>query len=71
MDNVKTIENDKSNKLKLILIIIFIVIPLLIVTLFYFNNKTFKSRVNNLLGKLPGLLVNILELLLQKKREWR
>ena len=56
MDNVKTIENDKSNKLKLILIIIFIVIPLLIVTLFYFNNKTFKSRVNNLLGKLPGVI---------------
>lgn len=59
MDSIKTtgneiVEKDKPNKLKFVIITIFIVIPLLIVTLFYFNNKTFKSRVNNLLGKLPG-----------------
>ena len=54
MDNVEDIKKTKPKRLKSILIIIFVIIPLLIMTLIYFNNKTFKSKVNNLLGKLPG-----------------
>ncbi|CCQ97489.1 conserved hypothetical protein [[Clostridium] ultunense Esp] len=54
MENVEVAKKNKSRKLKLILIISFIVIPILVASLTYFNNKTFKLKVNNLLGKVPG-----------------
>ena len=50
MDNVENVKKGKPSRLKLILIIV----PVLIVTIVYFNNKTFKNKVNNLLGGLPG-----------------
>lgn len=57
VDNVENIDNakkEKKPKLKSIFIIVLVVIPLLILTFRYFNNKSFKNKVNNLLGKLPG-----------------
>lgn len=57
VDNVENIDNakkEKKPKLKWIFIIVLVVIPLLILTFRYFNNKSFKNKVNNLLGKLPG-----------------
>lgn len=54
MEDIEPIEKKKSSKLKYTLIIIFIIIPLLTVGILYFNNKTVKNRVNNILGKLPG-----------------
>ena len=55
MDSVENVKKGKSSRLKLILIILLIIVPVLIVTIVYFNNKTFKNKVNNLLGGLPGI----------------
>ncbi|HSH34707.1 hypothetical protein, partial [Schnuerera sp.] len=54
MENIEVSKKNKTNKLKLILIIVFIVIPMAVMTIIYFNNMTFKSKVNNFLAKLPG-----------------
>ena len=56
MDNVENVKKKKPKKLKFILIMIFIIIPIAIVSILYFNNKTFKSKANNLLGRLPGTM---------------
>lgn len=45
---------NRLKNLRTILIVIFLIMPLAITSLIYFNNKTFKSKANNLLGKLPG-----------------
>ena len=54
MESVENIAEKKPKNIKKILIIIFIIIPLILLSLFYFNNKTFKAKVNNLLSRLPG-----------------
>jgi len=46
MENIEVSKKNKTNKLKLILIIVFIVIPMAVMTIIYFNNMTFKSKVN-------------------------
>ncbi len=54
MDNVENVKKNKPKKLKVIIIIVFVV-ALLMASIFYFSNKTFKSKINNLLGRLPGV----------------
>lgn len=54
MENIENINENKPKKTRNILIIIFFIIPLFILSLLYFNNKTFKARTNALLGRLPG-----------------
>lgn len=54
MENIEVSKKSKSRKLKIILTISLVVIPILVAGLIYFNNKTFKLKVNNLLGKVPG-----------------
>lgn len=54
MENIEISKKSKSRKLKIILTISLVVIPILVAGLIYFNNKTFKLKVNNLLGKVPG-----------------
>lgn len=54
MEEMEPVEKKKTSKFKYSLIIIFIIIPLLIGTILYFNNKNFKNRVNDVLGRLPG-----------------
>ena len=54
MENLE-LEKKKRPRKWLILVTVFIIIPLAILSLIYFNNVIFRSRVNNLLGKLPGV----------------
>ncbi|MCF6466312.1 hypothetical protein [Clostridium sp. Cult2] len=54
MENVEVSKKNKSSRLKLFLIITFIVIPMVVLSLIYINNMTFKLKVNKLLAKLPG-----------------
>jgi len=54
MENVEVSKNSKPSRMKLILIITFIVIPIIVISLIYINNITFKSKVNKWLAKLPG-----------------
>ncbi|NLW22282.1 MAG: hypothetical protein GXY88_03350 [Tissierellia bacterium] len=54
MENLE-LEKKKRPRKWLILVTVFIIIPLAILSLIYFNNVNFRSRVNNLLGKLPGV----------------
>lgn len=53
MENVEVIKN-KKGKAKRFIIAILIIIPILVLSLLYFNNKTFKLKVNSLLAKVPG-----------------
>ena len=61
MENVENIEEiediseSKPKKPKKILKIIFIIIPLILLLFFYINNKTFKTKVDNFLSRLPGV----------------
>ena len=58
MENIEEIEDIseiKPKKSKKILKIIFILIPLILLLFFYFNNKTFKAKVNTFLNRLPGV----------------
>ena len=54
MGNTKSVRGNKTKKTKFIIHTIFLLIFLLIITLTYFFNRTFKSKINSLLGKLPG-----------------
>lgn len=56
MENIEGSKKKKKWKAKLILIFVLIIIPLSILTFMYFNNKSFNTRANNLLSKLPGKL---------------
>ncbi len=56
MDNIEDTKRGKSKRLKIILVLIFIIVPILIITIVYFNNKTFKDKVNSMLGGLPGTM---------------
>lgn len=56
MEAVNT-ENEKVKKkfpIKKILFFIFVILPILVVSFLYFNNKNFKLRVNKALSKTPG-----------------
>lgn len=53
MENLDALKTHKSNKLKYILIFV-LILPLLIAVLIYFNNITFRSRMNKLFERLPG-----------------
>ncbi len=55
MENIENINENKSKKNKFLRIITPIIIALIILSLLYINNKTFKTKVNNLLEKLPGI----------------
>lgn len=44
----------EKNKTKSIVSIIFVLVVLLVITLAYLFNQSFKHNINNLLGKLPG-----------------
>jgi flagellar motility protein MotE (MotC chaperone) len=54
MENIENINENKSKKNKFLRIITPIIIALIILSLLYVNNKTFKTKVNNLLERLPG-----------------
>ena len=54
MENIENINENKSKKNKFLRIITPIIIALIILSLLYINNKTFKTKVNNLLERLPG-----------------
>lgn len=54
MGNTKSVRGNKTKKTKFIIHTIFLLIFLLIITLTYFFNRTFKSKINSLLGKLAG-----------------
>lgn len=56
MENMENIKQKKSWKVRLILITLLIILPLSILTFLYFNNKSFNSKANNILSKLPGAL---------------
>lgn len=51
-EEVKT--KKKPSKIKRILFIVFIIIPLVIGGIIYNNNKSFKSNINSQLSKMPG-----------------
>jgi flagellar motility protein MotE (MotC chaperone) len=52
----ETSKRKKVYKIITIVIISIIIVPLSIISVVYFNNKTFKNKVNNALGKTPGAL---------------
>mgnify|MGYP000863228297 FL=1 len=58
MENIEKMEieqqNNKRGKRKWVIILTAIVLPILILSLLYFNNMSFKLRVNNLLSRVPG-----------------
>ncbi len=57
VENIKEVEDISENKPKKsrnILKIIFIILPLILLLLFYINNKTFKTKVDTFLSRLPG-----------------
>lgn len=58
MENIEKMEieqqNKKRGKRKWVIILTAIVLPILILSLLYFNNMSFKLRVNNLLSRVPG-----------------
>jgi flagellar motility protein MotE (MotC chaperone) len=57
MENIEEIEDiseSKPKKSKKILKIFFIIIPLILLLFFYINNKTFKTKVDTFLSRLPG-----------------
>ncbi|NMA87258.1 MAG: hypothetical protein GX968_08045 [Tissierellia bacterium] len=54
MENIENINENKSKKRKTLWILIPIIIVLIIITTLYINNKTFKTKVNNLMERLPG-----------------
>lgn len=56
MEDMENIKQKKSWKVRLILITLLIILPLSILTFLYFNNKSFNSKANNILSKLPGAL---------------
>lgn len=56
MENIEGAKKKKKWKAKLILIFVLIIILLSILTFMYFNNKSFNTKANNLLSKLPGKL---------------
>lgn len=56
MENMGNVKQKKSWKVRLILVLVLIILPLSILTFLYFNNKSFKSKANSLLSKLPGAL---------------
>lgn len=56
MENVERINENKSKRTRNILITLFIVTPLLVLSLLYVNNKTFKNKADALLSKLPGVV---------------
>lgn len=56
MEDMGNIKQKKSWKVRLILITLLIILPLSILTFLYFNNKSFNSKANNILSKLPGAL---------------
>ncbi len=54
MENIELPKKGKKKNLKLILIVVFIIIPILVIGLIYYNNMTFKSKINKVLGNVPG-----------------
>ncbi|MCF6463337.1 hypothetical protein [Clostridium sp. Cult1] len=54
MENIELPKKGKKKKLKLILIVVLIIIPILVIGLIYYNNMTFKSKINKVLGNVPG-----------------
>lgn len=56
MEDMGNIKQKKSWKVRLMLIILVIILLLSILTFLYFNNKSFNSKANNILSKLPGAL---------------
>lgn len=58
MENIEKMEieqqNNKRGKRKWVIILTAIVLPILILSLLYFNNMSFKLRVNNLLSRVPS-----------------
>lgn len=58
MENIEKMEieqqNNKRGKRKWVIILTAIVLPILILSLLYFNNMSLKLRVNNLLSRVPG-----------------
>ncbi|QQY80735.1 hypothetical protein EDD65_105131 [Keratinibaculum paraultunense] len=56
MENIEGAKKKKKWKAKLILIFVLIIIPLSILTFMYFNNKSFNTKANSVLSKLPGKL---------------
>ncbi len=49
-------KDKKGLKIAIILLVVFIAVPLLIVTIIYNSNKTFKNNINNLFSKMPGVV---------------
>lgn len=49
-------DKKKRPRLRNILVVIFIIIPLIVLSLMYMRNKTFKANMNNRLAKMPGAL---------------
>lgn len=45
----------KGSRVAIILLIFLIAVPIVIVSLIYNSNKTFKNSVNNMLSKMPGI----------------
>ena len=56
MENTDRINENKTKKTRNILLIIFVIIPLIILSLLYMNNKTFKTKINTLLERMPGFI---------------
>ena len=54
-DNIE-IKNKKRPKWKLILLLIFVIIPLAIVGILYNSNISFKTNLNSKLSKMPGVV---------------
>lgn len=58
MENIEKMEIEQQNKKRVkrkwVIILTAIVLPILILSLLYFNNMSFKLRVNNLLSRVPG-----------------
>lgn len=49
-------KDGKGFKIAIILLIVLITVPLVIVSLIYNNNKTFKNNINNAFSKMPGVV---------------
>lgn len=60
MDEIEEIEENKHGKKKFkiisILIVFFVIIPLIIFSILYFNNKAFKQGMNKTFSKMPGVM---------------
>lgn len=60
MDTVNIEENQVDKKkrpyIRIILVVVFVIIPLIIISITYNNNKTFKTNMNKRLAKMPGAL---------------